>query len=377
MDKTQIIAFYLPQFHPTPENNEWWGKGYTEWTNVAKAKRLYKEHYQPKIPADLGFYDLRLPEVREEQVKLARRAGVSAFCYWHYWFGNGKRLLETPFNEVLKLKKPDFPFCLAWANHDWVNKAWTNNNEIILGKSKTLIKQQYLGEEDYVNHFYSLLDAFKDKRYFKIHGKLLFMIYNFKDFSDFPLFKSIWERLAEKEKLPGFYFMTHVLDSATYNNPNKIDELFKLGYNGLNISFHYAPFELKKKNYLERVFPKIYNKYKSHVSVKPQIIDYKDAIQLMDSPLFEKNNIYPTIIPNWDHTPRSGRFGRVFHDCTPELFEHHAKTIINRIKNKEKEERIIFLKSWNEWGEGNYMEPDLRYGCQFIDALSKALNQQQ
>lgn len=163
MEKVKIIAYYLPQFHPCKQNNEWWGKGFTEWTNVAKAKPLFKGHYQPKIPSDLGFYDLRLPEVREEQVQLAREAGVYGFCYWHYWFGNGKRLLERPFEEVLESGKPDFPFCLGWANHSWYAKLWDKDTR----KDKLLIEQKYLGKEDYVAHFMYALKAFKDKRYIK------------------------------------------------------------------------------------------------------------------------------------------------------------------------------------------------------------------
>ena len=127
MDKPLIIAFYLPQYHPIPENDEWWGKGFTEWTNVGKAKPLFKGHYQPKVPADLGYYDLRNPEIRELQAELAREAGVNAFCYWHYWFGNGKELLERPFKEVVESRKPDFPFCLGWANENWQAKLWNSD----------------------------------------------------------------------------------------------------------------------------------------------------------------------------------------------------------------------------------------------------------
>lgn len=149
--KARVIALYLPQFHPIPENDAWWGKGFTEWTNVAKAKPLFKGHYQPHIPADLGFYDLRLPEVREAQAELAREAGIEGFCYWHYWFGNGRRLLERPFNEVLESGKPDFPFCLAWANHSWSSNSWKKG--FALQKNTLLLEQTYPGEQDYIDHF--------------------------------------------------------------------------------------------------------------------------------------------------------------------------------------------------------------------------------
>lgn len=142
--KAHVIAYYLPQYHPIPENDEWWGKGFTEWTNVAKAKPMFRGHYQPIVPADLGFYDLRVPEVREEQARLAQEAGIDAFCYWHYWFGNGKQLLERPLNEVVASGKPDFPFCIGWANHSWMKKSW--NNQVSRFCQDLLIEQEYPGK---------------------------------------------------------------------------------------------------------------------------------------------------------------------------------------------------------------------------------------
>ena len=150
--KARVIAFYLPQYHPIPENDEWWGKGFTEWTNVGKAKPIFRGHYQPRVPADLGYYDLRLPIIREQQAQMAREAGVEGFCYWHYWFGNGKTLLSEIFDEVLATGKPDFPFCLGWANHTWTRKNWN----AVATKStleQTLLLQEYPGDEDYENHF--------------------------------------------------------------------------------------------------------------------------------------------------------------------------------------------------------------------------------
>ena len=162
MNKARVIAFYLPQYHPIPENDKYWGKGFTEWTNVAKAKPLFRGHYQPHIPADLGFYDLRLPEVREAQAELARDAGIEGFCYYHYWFGNGKMLLQKPFEEVLRLGKPDFPFCLCWANHDWTTKTWVKGSSMV--NNAMIPQQEYLGEHDDIKHFEYCLRAFKDHR---------------------------------------------------------------------------------------------------------------------------------------------------------------------------------------------------------------------
>ena len=172
--KARVIAFYLPQFHPIPENDKWWGKGFTEWTNVGKAKSFFKGHYQPRIPADLGYYDLRVSETRKAQADMAKEYGVEGFCYWHYWFGNGKRLLERPFEEVLKSSKPDFPFCLGWANESWKAKVWDFNST---KRDRTLIEQLYPGDQDYKDHFYELLDAFKDNRYMRKNNKPICGIY--------------------------------------------------------------------------------------------------------------------------------------------------------------------------------------------------------
>ena len=177
MSKPRVIAFYLPQFYPFPENDEWWGKGFTEWTSVGKAKPLYRGHYQPKIPADLGYYDLRVASVREEQAKLAKEAGIEGFLYWHYWFGNGKRLMWEVFDEVLKTGNPDFPFCLGWANHSWYAKNW--NKSATKGADKLLIEQRYYGEKDYRMHFDYVINAFKDPRYLKEDGKPIFYIFLF------------------------------------------------------------------------------------------------------------------------------------------------------------------------------------------------------
>ena len=203
--KARVIALYLPQYHPVAENDKYWGKGFTEWTNVAKAKPLFKGHYQPRIPADLGFYDLRLPQVRKEQAELAKEAGIEGFCYWHYWFGNGKEVLQMPFDEVVKSGEPDFPFCLGWALHDWTTKTWEKGSSI--AKDTMIFKQEFPGEEDDIKHFYRLLDAFKDKRYIKVDGKLLFSILVPRAMPEPKRFMDLWNRLAKENGLPGFHFV--------------------------------------------------------------------------------------------------------------------------------------------------------------------------
>lgn len=203
--KARVIALYLPQFHPIPENDKYWGKGFTEWTNVGKAKPLFKGHYQPRVPADLGYYDLRMPEVREAQAGLAREAGIEGFCYWHYWFGNGRMLLERPFQEVLDSGKPEFPFCLGWANHSWKTSTWTNDGK---QRNEMIAEMQYLGEDDYRKHFNYVLKAFQDKRYITVDGMPLFLIF---DPIDLPAdFIPYWRKLAKEVGLPGIHFVANI-----------------------------------------------------------------------------------------------------------------------------------------------------------------------
>ena len=358
----EIIAYYLPQYHPTKSNDKWWGKGFTEWTNVAKAKRLYPGHYQPKIPADLGFYDLRVPEVREQQAVLARESGITAFCYYHYWFGNGHQELERPFNEVVECGKPDFPFCLCWANETWYSKFWNRDGSV---KKSVLAEQKYLGGEDNEKHFYCLLKAFKDRRYLKVGGKLLFVVYKPLDFEDFAEFKRQWNGLAKINGLPEFFFVGHCI----YNN--QIDEIKQKGFDGVNHCHR------MDSMFIYDNLPVFIQNVRSYIKGKlkiPYIIRYSKAIKKCVQKEDYRDDVFPTMMPNWDHTPRSNSGGTVLHGATPDLFYQHAKDILNVIKTKEESRQIAFIKSWNEWGEGNYMEPDLRYGKGFIESLRKAID---
>ena len=358
--KAKIIAFYLPQFHPIPENNKWWGKGFTEWTNVGRAKPLYKGHYQPRVPADLGYYDLRMPEIREEQAKMAKEAGIEGFCYWHYWFGEGKQLLERPFNEVLISGKPDFPFCLGWANESWEDKLWNANGS---KENKLLIEQKYPGVEDNKAHFLSLLKAFKDERYIKVDGQPLFFIYKPEKFKDIHLFIQQWNDLAQNNGLNKFYF---VAQAASFNDYNKI---VNLGFDSIIVS----PMRrlIDTYNLKFKLLRKIDYKLRNTFNIKKlNVIEYKKAIKLF----INKNedsieNVIPTLMPNWDHSPRSGNFAWILKNAEPEYFKEHISNALECVKDKPEEKRIIFLKSWNEWAEGNYMEPDLKYGTGYLDAL--------
>ena len=354
----KILAYYLPQFHPIPENDKWWGVGFTEWTNVGKAKKLFYGHYQPRIPKDLGYYDLRIPEIRIKQAALASEAGIDAFCYWHYWFGNERELLKMPFNEVLNTGKPDFPFCLGWANESWKSKTWNSNGS---NNDLTLIEQEYPGKADDINHFYSLLSAFKDKRYFRIKGKPVFVIYKPLMIPNLIDFLSTWTLLAKKEGfLEGFFFI------AYSEKPFEIDTLLLKGFNAVNMVRN-GEYIRNTKLMMRLLIPLI----KFKLLGKPLKINYSLMRKFLVQEDEKRQNVFPTIIPNWDHTPRSGRRGYVFHNSTPELFARHVEDVFNVTKMKNTENQIIFLKSWNEWGEGNYMEPDLKFGKEYITTLGK------
>ncbi len=362
MKRPKIIAFYLPQFHPFKENDEWWGKGFTEWTNVGKAKPLFKGHYQPRVPTELGYYDLRLPIVREQQAELAREAGVTAFCYWHYWFGNGKRLIADVFDEVLQTGKPDFPFCLGWANHSWYAKNWNSDGT---STNKMLIEQVYPGINDERIHFDFLLKAFKDSRYLKINNSPLFYIFDPVSIPDEYIsnFKK-WTKEA------GFNDLFLV---ANITHPNvKKNELIGRGYNAVTYQRLGSSFsENKAKRGFIRLFKKIKNLM---FQLPPRLYDYRKIYHYLITEDDKQEDVIPSLVPQWDHTPRSGWNGVLFHNSSPQYFSKHVLDGLNAIKDKSESRQILFLKSWNEWGEGNYMEPDLKFGKGYIKALKETID---
>lgn len=356
----EVIAYYLPQFYPFKENNEWWGEGFTEWTNVGKAKPLFRNHYQPKVPADLGYYDLRMSETKEKQVELAKEAGVTAFCYWHYWFGNGKRLLDMPLEQVVNSGKPDFSYCLGWANESWKSKVWNSSSS---KRDKLLIEQLYPGDEDIYFHFDAILSTIEDKRYLRIENKPVFVIYKPLLIPDVARFISIWNDLIRKSGIAeGFFFIGHTIDSSMCS------ELLRLGFNSVNIV------RLGEYRYNKKVIWKIpFKLFCFKFLNRPLKLNYSFISRYFSQDIDRSEFVIPTLIPNWDHTPRSGKHGVVFHNSTPESFEIHALEVLKSIRDKKISRQIVFLKSWNEWGEGNYMEPDLKYGKKYIWALQNAL----
>ena len=355
MSIPNIIAFYLPQFYPTKENDEWWNPGFTEWTNVAKARPLFRGHHQPNIPRELGFYDLRMPEIREVQAKMAKEAGIDGFCYWHYWF-NGRRLLDRVFTEVVEKGKPDFPFCLCWANHSWYKKTWSSG-----GQDKLLIEQTYGGEEDYKNHFYSLLEAFKDPRYMNVNSHNIFGIFDPLNFKDIKGFMDSWNKLAIENGLKEFWFFGYS------NVPQYADKIRESGIENIVVDFTRSC--VRDKALIYRGFVKIIRE-KLNIPVTSK---YDDYINIVTNYFLKNKDYYPCIIPNFDHSPRSGAKGTIITGSTPYKWGQLVKKIIKILSKREKNNDIIFIKAWNEWGEGNYLEPDLRNGMKYLEELSKII----
>lgn len=362
--KARVIAFYLPQFHPIPENDRWWGKGFTEWTNVGKAKPLFRGHYQPRVPADLGYYDLRIPEIRETQAQMAREAGVEGFMYWHYWFGNGRTLLEMPFQEVLKSGRPDFPFCLGWANHSWSNHTWVS--EAQYHKPTVWMEQLYLGMDDYTNHFFYVLPAFLDSRYLRVDNKPIFYVHAPIDFPEIKDFIALWQKLARENGLEGIHFIGQSKKNLY------CERILELGFDAIardglrdaidaiSSGKHFNSFMGFLRNHL-KIIP--LNKFK-YAKVMKRFLDAK--LDVME-------NVYPIIVSNYDHTPRSGRKALILHKSTPELFKKILHDIVALVQFKKDDHKIIFLRSWNEWAEGNYVEPDLKFGNGYLDSLKNEI----
>ena len=375
--KARVIAFYLPQYHPVEVNDKYWGKGFTEWTNVAKAKPCYKGHYQPQIPADLGFYDLRIPEVREAQAKMAKEYGVEGFCYWYYRFDKDTRVLDMPIKEIMRLGQPDFPFCIGWANHDWSNKTWKKtkfNTEDV-----TFFKQSYLGVDDYTDFFYEVLPMFQDSRYIMVDGKPLFYIFAPEAIPDTQLFIKLWNELAVKEGMNGVYFVCRV-DSCgkapiIYNKRfinqglERYNQYISLGYNAVN-SYSFRRAEVLAEGYLSKVWKQVKRIVLGHAL---NACDYEKVMDNLYTVEDELDYVCPTIMPRHDRTPRSGNNANLYTNSTPKKFAKAVREALKKVEKKDYQHRILFLDSWNEWGEGAYMEPDLLYGHEYLSALKEEI----
>ncbi|MDP2829316.1 MAG: glycoside hydrolase family 99-like domain-containing protein [Sulfuricellaceae bacterium] len=355
----RAIAFFLPQFHPVPENDEWWGQGFTEWTNVSKARPLFPGHYQPHLPADLGFYDLRLPEAREAQAALARAYGIHGFCYYHYWFA-GRNILERPFNEVLATGKPDFPFCLCWANENWT-RTWDG------GDSEILLGQNY-GDADDRAHILSLIPALRDPRYIRIDGRPLLLIYRTESLPNPRRTAMIWREEALNAGI-GDIYLARVESFSVETDPRDI---------GFDAAVEFAPdwrqmgdrlyrSKLYEKAVQWRLLPDIY--------MKQSVASYDTLKERMLAKPAKDHVRFRCVTPGFDNTARRETTGAtLFLGTTPAKYEDWLEHSVEKtIQECKGDERIVFLNAWNEWGEGNHLEPDMKYGHAFLEATARGL----
>jgi len=340
----KALAFYLPQYHPIPENDDWWGKGFTEWTNVTRAKPLYPGHYQPHVPGELGYYDLRIPEVREAQAALAREHGISGFVYYHYWF-HGKRLLERPFEEVLASGSPDFPFALCWANEEW-----TRNWDAQTG---TVLMPQEFGDEDDLAHIRYLITAFEDDRYIRIDGRPLMLVYRPQKLPDPRRTFEIWREEAKQHGLPDLYLCYVESWGPPPGGPQAFGMDASVGFMPVVGNQVFSPVEGTRGN---------------------RIIDYTDSIEKqMRRPAPAGYKRFPSVMVGWDNTARRPYGATIFHGATPDVYERWLRRTVHSVADVPDEENYIFIVAWNEWAEGNHLEPDLRYGRAWLEATRAVL----
>lgn len=369
------IAIYLPQFHPVPENDEWWGKGFTEWTNVTKAKPWYKGHYQPHLPTDMGFYDLRLPETQQAQADLAREYGIYGFCYYHYWF-NGRRILERPFQQVFESGSPDFPFMLCWANENWTRR-WDGFD------SEVLLKQSYSFEDD-LEHIRYLLPIFKDNRYIKIKGKPVFAFYKSNIFPDIKETIKIWRREAAKEGIE--------LYLCRFENFGNTGESYL--EDGFDSGIDFQPFgnymdayrkiaqQEYMNNYPARATGKIKRTYYNIRGKKDQLlrhrnldnaVDYNKYVDhILHTPI-TSGRCFPSVTPSWDNSARKKDGVFMFRNANPDTYKKWLAYVAENIKKYNSDENFIFINAWNEWAEGNHLEPCIKWGRKYLEATKEAI----
>ncbi|MGM0876130.1 MAG: glycosyltransferase WbsX family protein [Bacillota bacterium] len=344
----KILAFYLPQFHQIPENDQWWGKGFTEWTNTRKAKPLFPGHYQPREPYQDYYYNLTDSRARKWQAEMARKYGIYGFCYYHYWF-KGKMLLERPFHEVLRTGEPDFPFCLSWANEPWTRR-WDGLDQHVL------MPQDYGSEEDWKQHFDYLLQAFRDHRYIRVKDKPLFIIYRPGHIPRCEEMLKYWDHLAKQNGLEGIFFV-ETLNSFPISKVEGFHA--RIEFEPLYTIVHRKCQELSK----------IVQGYQG----RRHVMDYDRVWSCILRRTADKNKkTFPGAFVGWDNTARKGAQAGIFTGATPEKFSRHLSRQIHRAVSIYKSE-YLFINAWNEWAEGAYLEPDKKYGFKYLQAVKKAL----
>ncbi len=358
----KAISFHLPQFHPIPENDLWWGKGFTEWTNVVRGKPLFQGHYQPHLPADLGFYDLRLEDTRLAQAELAREYGLYGFCYYHYWF-NGRLLLERPVTEIVASGKPEFPFCLCWANENWT-KRWD-------GRESEILIQQVYSEADDVNHIRYLLPIFRDPRYIKIDGKPLFLVYRANRLPAPQRTLEIWRQEAELAGLQGLFLV------RVESFPDETGDPRLLGF---DCALEFQP----RWQLLQglRIFRSKWWQRQRFGTADPAfirntIVDYDCLVEKAINMPLPSYPFIRCVCPGFDNTPRRRSGAAILKNGTPASYERWLSSVVGKVRTsavpQNSFDSYVFINAWNEWAEGNHLEPCQKWGRAYLEATLQAL----
>lgn len=341
----KLVAFFLTQFHPIPENDEWWGKGFTEWTNVTKAKPLFNGHDQPHLPTALGFYDLRVRATRHEQIRLAKQHGIDGFCYHYYWF-SGTRLLNQPLDDMLADPDSDMPFCLCWANENWTRRWDAAEHEI-------LIAQRYLPNDD-LDFIKSLVPFLRDPRYIHIDGRPILVVYRPQHLPDANKTISVWRDYCRSVGVGEI----HLCAALTHGN----DDYAQFGFDS---GVEFPPHNLQVRNMADQV-----------TFLEPFrgcVFDYQQIAESYLERRYQSRNVFKGVFPSWDNTPRTGSRGVVVLGGTPANYEYWlSESIQKTVKDFPGQERLVFINAWNEWAEGCHLEPDRKYQYQFLEATLRA-----
>ena len=363
----RMIAFYLPQFYPTPYNDEWWGKGFTEWTNVVQARPHFKGHYQPHLPADLGFYDLRLPEAREAQAELARQYGIHGFCYYHYWF-NGQRILERPLDAVLASGTPDLPFCICWANEDW-SRTWEGHRD------KLLLAQSYSPKDD-LAHIQYLLPTLSDPRYIQVEGKPLVLIYKVELMPDPKATAELWRREAEKAGLSGL-FLVRVESNSVHGNTSPAS----IGFDAAvrfqpNFTVVHPPTGIKASTgrKIREEYPGLYRflrRFMPPPPVKDIVYTYENIYRRWRDDPMQPERHFECVTPMWDNSARRHIGATIIMNSTPQLYEQWLREAVARTAPDSAQEKTVFINAWNEWAEGCHLEPCQKWGTAYLEATQR------
>jgi lipopolysaccharide biosynthesis protein len=340
----RLIAFYLPQFHPTPENDLWWGKGFTEWTNVTKAEPLFEGHRQPHLPSDFGFYDLRVRETRREQIQMAKQYGLDGFCYHYYWF-SGKRILNLPLDDMLADPESDMPFCLCWANENWTRRWDAGDHEV-------LIAQEYLPDDD-LNFIKSVEPFFKDRRYIRLDGKPYLIVYRPQHLPNARKTVEIWRDHCRSIGLGEIHICAAlILDNEDY------------AQFGFDSGVEFPPHNMRPANSNIQV--------NFRVDFRGYVIQYMDIAQSYLDRAYGAMRVFKTVFPSWDNTARTKERALVVLNGTPDNYEYWLASTIDIVKRSKEHDELIFINAWNEWAEGCHLEPDRWFGHGFLQATLNA-----